>query len=175
MEINGLVKGIIEGLRVADAKTVAEVLLTKKDFSNLQSARVYAQRQLNLMVDLGQLIRGDGWYAVKGYRGEFQDHDRLLTKALAEILKLNYECQISREACWDSVGLRSDAVVLLKRGNDGLCFILEVVHNETPVYLLMKKHAWLAWSGANEALSKLFGYKIPHFSVITQEEICLIQ
>lgn len=165
MNVDSAVKKIIEDLRVADAKTVGDILYTKKEFKNPQSARVYSQKHLNSLVETGELIRGNGWYAAKGYRGEFKEHDYLLTKALAQVLKLKLESVIHREVSFEP-GLRSDAALLLKRKSKGLCFILEIVHNETAEYLNMKLNAWGGWAGAKEALSRLFGYRIPSFRVV---------
>jgi hypothetical protein len=165
MKLDAAVEKVIVDLRVADAKTVGDVLSTKHEFKNPHSARVQAQKHLNLLVETGQLMRGDGWYAVKGYRGEFKDHDRLLTQALAEILKLKYEADIRREVSFES-GLRSDAVVLLKKEKSGLCIVLEVALSETPEYLNQKVVAWRNWPGANQALSELFGIPIPYFTLV---------
>jgi len=162
MDTDTMIAEIITKLRVADARMVGDVLSTKHEFKNPHSARVQAQKHLNLLVETGQLMRGNGWYAVKGYRGEFKEHDRLLTQALAEILKLKYEADIHREVSFEP-GLRSDAVVLVKGEKSGLCLILEVAHSETPEYLNQKVVAWRNWQGANEALSELFG--IPIFFV----------
>lgn len=160
-----MVLPIVTALKVATARTVGDILYAKGGFKNAHSARVQAQKHLNFLSGTDQLIRGEGWYAVKGYRGKFKEHDRLLTQALSDILQLKYEAVIHREVAFEP-GLRSDAAVLLKRGNEGLCFILEVMHNESPEYLQMKKSTWINWKGANAALSELFGYRIPHFSIV---------
>ena len=39
MNVDSAVKKIIEDLRVADAKTVGDILYTKKEFKNPQSAK----------------------------------------------------------------------------------------------------------------------------------------
>ncbi len=165
MKVDTTVKKIIEDLRVADAKTIGDVLYAKKEFKNLQSARVYSQKHLNILVESRELVRGEHWYATPSYRGEFKEHDRLLTQAVAQILKLKVESFIFREVSFEP-GLRSDAAVLLKKADEGLCFILEIVHNEAAEYTNMKLNAWKNWKGATEALSKLFGYRIPFFSVV---------
>ena len=157
---------------MADAKTVAEVIASQKNFKNFQSCRVWTQKHLNILAETGRLMRGDGFYALKDYRGQFKDHDRLLTKALAEILKLGYKTVIHREAVFEPA-LRSDAAILLKRGDAGLCLILEVENTpqqNNPNYLAMKINQWKRWPGANEALSKLFGYRISHFSIIVSRD-----
>lgn len=169
MKPDDLVARIIESLRVADAKTVGEILVTKHPFKNSQSSRTRAQACLKLLAETGKIIRREGWYASKGYRGSYKEHDRLLTKALAEVLKLPFESVIFREVSFEPA-LRSDAAILLKRENSGLCFILEVVHNETAEYLEMKRNTWKNWEGANEALSKLFGYRIPRFSIVVSRD-----
>jgi hypothetical protein len=168
MKTDATVKKIIEDLRVADAKTVGEIVSARKNSTNPHSDRVQVQKQLNVLAETGGLIRGDGWYATPAYRGVFGEHDRLLTRALAEILKLNYETVIFREVAFEPA-LRSDAAVLLRKDGVGLCFLLECIHTEEPTYTTMKMKTWEHWQGATEALSQLFGYRIPHFTVLTHD------
>ncbi len=167
MEINGAVKKIAGQLRVSTAKIVGEVwFVTEPErFKDEHSARVQAQKHLNLLAETGQLVRGQGWYATPSYRGTFKDHDRLLTQALSDILKLKLECIIHREVAVEPA-MRADAAVLLARDGHGICFLLEVAHREDPAYTAMKINQWRRWPEANDALAKLFGYRIPHFSII---------
>jgi hypothetical protein len=161
-----LVSEVISSLKIADALTVGEILHAKGLYSNLQSARVNAQKKLNDLVALGQLEKGDGYYRVPGCKSEYQEHARLLTKCLAEVLKLSTDNQIYRELTIVNLGLRPDAVVLLTRENQGYCFILEVLINETEQYYQQKVNAWNNWPDSLNYLSRLFKYKIPHFDIV---------
>ncbi len=57
--------------------------------------------------------------------------------------------------------MRADAVVLLRKPTQALCFILEVVHTETDSYLKGKHDEWLR-QGVSKTMSELFGFHIPH-------------
>ena len=133
-----LVKQIAEALKVTDALTVGEILYARKVYSNLQSARVNAQKKLDKLVAEGLLEKGSGFYRVPGCKSEFKEHAQLITKTLAEVLKLPITSIIHREVVIPEVGLRSDAIVLLTKDNQGLCLILEVMNHEPPEYLQMK-------------------------------------
>jgi hypothetical protein len=160
------VSDIIQSLRIADPLTVGEILLAKKLYLNLQSARVNAQKKLNELVSLGHLERGDNYYRVLNCKSEYKEHSRLLTKALAEVLKLEVQSTIFREITISEVGLRPDAICLLTKNNQGMCLILECLINEPPEYLQMKQNTWDNWPGATEYLSQLFKYQIPFFELV---------
>ena len=160
------VSKIIQALRIVDSLTVGEILLAKKLYSNIHSARVNAQKKLNELVALGKLEKGNGFYRVPDCKSEYKEHSQLITKALAEVLKLEVQSTIFREITIPEVGLRPDAICLLIKDNRGLCLILEVCNNETPEYLQSKINVWDNWQGATEYLSNLFGYKIPHYEII---------
>jgi hypothetical protein len=160
------VSDIIQSLRVADSLTVGEIFLAKGLYSNLQSARVNAQKKLNELVALGQLEKADNYYRTPDCKSEYKEHARLLTKVLAELFKLpSVEPVIYREIT-TPVGLRPDAIVLLTKENQGLCLILEVLINETEAYFQMKKNTWDNWPEATRYLSELFNYKIPNFELL---------
>jgi hypothetical protein len=167
MKMDAAVKKVIGDLRVADAKTVGEVLAAHTDFKNTHSARVQAQKQLNLLVETGELIRGDGFYAVKGYRGSFTQgsHDRLVTDAIARLILLKLPISVRREVSFP-IGLRSDIVALIGKNGQGTCTVVEVANHETPEYLNQKIVAWKHWQGANEALRQLFNVPIPAFTLV---------
>jgi len=157
---------IIQSLRIADSLTVGEILLAKKLYSNLHSARVNAQKKLNELVALGKLEKGNGFYRTPNCRSEYKEHSLLITKALAEVLKLAVQSTIFREITIPEVGLRPDAICLLTKDHQGLCLILEVCNNETPEYLQSKINVWSNWQGGTEYLSQLFNYKIPHYEIV---------
>jgi len=157
---------ILQSLRIADPLTVGEILLAKKLYSNLHSARVNAQKKLNELVALGLLEKGPGFYRTLDCRSEYKEHAQLITKALAEVLKLEVQSTIFREITIPEVALRPDAICLLTRDQQGLCLILEVCNNETPEYLQSKINVWNNWQGDTQFLSQLFNYKIPHYEIV---------
>lgn len=164
-----IVSNIVSALKITDALTVGEILQAKGIYSNPQSARVNAQKKLNDLVALGKLERCDGYYRTLDCKSEYKEHSRLITKALAEILKLttdNLQVIIYRELTIVNVGLRPDAICLITKDNQGYCFILEVCNNETEEYLQQKINTWNNWEDSLKFLSQLFGYKIPHFEIL---------
>lgn len=164
------VSDIFFALKIADALTVGEILLAKGLYSNLQSARVNAQKALNNLAALDQIEKHHGYYRALDCKSEYKEHARLLTKSLAKIL-IRFDAAIHREIAISEIGLRPDAVVLLKKDGRGLCFVLEVVNNEPEIYLQSKINAWKNWAGALPYLSRLFGYTIPHFELITSSDL----
>jgi len=160
------VSSFMQSLRIADPLIIGEILLAKKLYSNLQSARVNAQKKLNALVALGQLQKGTGYYRTLDCQSEYKEHSRLITKALAEVLKLEVQSTIFREIAIPEVGLRPDAICLLTKDDRGYCLILEVCNNETPEYLQSKINTWSNWQEDTLYLSKLFGYKIPHYEIV---------
>lgn len=164
------ISNIISSLRITDSLTVGEILHSKGLYSNLHSARVNAQKALNGLADLGQIEKCKGYYRALDCTSEYKEHARLLTKSLAKII-IRYNAVIFREISIPEIGLRPDAIVLLKRDSQGLCFVLEVVNNESDIYLQSKINAWKNWEGALPYLSRLFGYRIPHFELITSDQL----
>jgi hypothetical protein len=117
----------------------------------------------------GRLEKGEGGYfKLTGMKGGHGEHSRLLTSALIGILKLNYPTKIFREHSIAEKGLRPDALVLIIRGNEGLCFVLEVCNNETPEYLQQKINTWNSWEEAKDYLSQLFETKIKAFDIVSE-------
>jgi hypothetical protein len=159
---------IILSLRIFTALDFGKILyaLNPGKYKDLHSARVQAQKNLNEFVSLGHLERGNGYYRIPGCQSEYGDHARLLTQALAELLKLNLQITIYREHSIPECGLRPDAICLINKDNLGLCFILEVLCNESHEYFLQKINTWKHWQGANKYLSDLFSVEIPHFAVV---------
>lgn len=164
------VSNIISTLRISDSLTIGEILHSKGLYSNVHSARVNAQKALNNLSDLGKIEKCKGYYRTLDCKSEYKEHSRLLTKSLSKILKRS-DAIIYREITVPEIGLRPDAVVLLKKDGSGLCFVLEAVNNETEIYLQSKINAWKNWAGALDYLSRLFGYRIPHFELVTSLEL----
>lgn|GEM_PF-543054 len=158
---------IMEVLKVADDKIIGEIMASKGIWSEGQSTRTNSLKSLKTLADLRKIERCNGFFRTLDCKSDYKDHAKLLTKALAEILKLNFPVKIYREITIPEKGLRSDAICLITKDNHGLCFVLEVIHNETQEYFKQKLTTWKTWNEATQYLSKLFGYKIPCFSVIT--------
>lgn len=164
------VSDIIQTLRISDPLTVGEILYFNGLYSNAHSARVNAQKKLNELVALGKLERGNGYYRTLDCKSEYGEHARALTKALTEVLKTDFNPQIRRELYIPKVSIRPDAVILLTKENQGLCFILEVALTETEEYLTQKINTWKNWAKAHVFLSELFNFKIPHFDIVVKGE-----
>jgi hypothetical protein len=161
------VKRIINSTKIIDAKSGGEILFKQGHYSTPQSGRTHFQKHANNLAALGKIERCDGFYRTLGCKSEYGEHARLLTSCLAEILKLPLTAHIYREVSF-SIGTRADAVVLLKKNDKGLCFVLEVAHNETHEYLQRKLNAWRNWKEATKALSELFGIPVPNFGFVVE-------
>ncbi len=139
-------------------------------WSRGHSERMQARKVLDRLVAERKIIKKDGYYHTPDVKDGYGEHAQLLTCAIAEILKLgNNKPIIFREKLL-SVGLRPDALVLLKRNNQGLCFALEILNNETRPYLQQKINTWKNWRQGTAELSRLFNVKIPHFDVVVHPE-----
>lgn len=161
---------LVDSLKIVDALTIGSILHAKGLYSSDHSARVQAQKALNSLVELGKLEKGTGYYRTLGCKSEYGEHARLLTKSLAELFKTNAVPVIFREHSISEIALRPDALVLLKRDGQGLCFVLEACHTETPEYLNQKITAWRNWENSHGYLSALFNCKVPHFEIVVVGE-----
>lgn len=162
---------IMEALVIADKHVVGDVMAHKGLWTKGVSAVNNSYKALNCLVDVGKLVKGDGYFKLPHSKSEYAEHARLLTEALAQILKANSTCKIFREHTIAEKGLRPDAIVVLKKENQGLCLVLEVCHTETESYLQQKINTWRYWQDAKTYLSQLTGYKIPHFDVIRSAQL----
>jgi hypothetical protein len=158
---------IMQQLRIASDKDVGEVMAHRGIWTTGKSPRNQSNRAMKELTDLGKLERGNGFYRIPGCKSEYADHARLLTASLVKILTLPHHAIIHREYTFPN-GLRSDAVVLLKKENKGICFILEVCHTETHEYLEGKKNEWLRSVTAKDELSNLFGYRVRSFGFVVE-------
>jgi hypothetical protein len=161
---------IMEALVIADKHTVGDIMAHKGLWNAGVSSVNNSYKALTTLVDQGKLEKGDGYFRTIGCRSEYKEHAQLLTKALAEIQKLNYQTKILREPTLDEIGLRPDAIVFLTKEDKGLCFILEVCNNEFPSFLTQKVNAWKGWDGAKERLSQFFG-EVKEFDIVVAGEI----
>ena len=163
-----MVYRLIETLKVSDSKTIGNIIstLTGKWKVGL-SSQVQAQKYLNILAASGKIIRGKGWYAVKGYQGKFKEHDRKLTQIIARLITLKLPISVHREVSFP-VGLRSDMVCLIGKSSKAICAVIEVANHETPEYLNQKITAWKNWNEATRHLSDLLDTTIPYFSIVTE-------
>jgi len=102
-------------------------------------------------------MKGKGFYAVKGgYRGEFKEHDRVITDCIAKLILLRLPITIYREHSLSN-GLRPDVIGLIKKNGKAINFVLECCINETDNFLNQKATAWLY----NNPLGEVFGFPVP--------------
>ncbi|HNY50306.1 MAG TPA: hypothetical protein PLV50_03055 [Smithella sp.] len=124
----------------------------------------------NLIPDY--LEKGEGYFKLKGLKGEHNEHSKEITKELIKIIKLNYQTIIHREKLIEEVKLIPDSLICLIDGKRAAVAILEVMRNEPQAYFEMKKHVWDNWPKAKEYLSELFNIKVESFNIInTAEEV----
>lgn len=120
---------LIQLLKVAPAKTISSIIYP--DSKNPHSSTVQTQKQANTLVLLGKIKRGTGWYAVNEYEGNYGEHDRLLTELIARLARLKLPLSVYREHSFP-IGIRSDLVVLIGKGNKAICGVIEAKNqNET--------------------------------------------
>lgn len=164
MAYEDILMGYMLKLSVANKHDIAELVDEYWTEGVSRTNNVY--KALSKNVAMGRLVKGDGYFKLPDCKSEYKEHARLLTKALVEILKLKLETKIHREHTIPEIGLRPDSIVLLTKEDKNLCFILEVVNNETEEYLRQKVHALRHWEGALDYLSSLFNIKIPAFDIV---------
>jgi hypothetical protein len=161
------VSSLLSILKVADDKIIGEIMSSRGYWTTGPSARNNSFKILKSLSDQKIIQKGKGYFSTLNCKSKYGDHSRLLTQALARILIACPNATIFREQTISEKGLRPDAVCLITKDNRGLCFILEVLHNETSEYFKQKLSTWKTWSGATDYLSQLFGFTVPSFSIIT--------
>lgn len=166
-----MIYGLIESLVIADKHIIGDIMAHKGLWTKGVSAVNNSYKALNLLVDSGKLVKGENYYKLPDCRSEYKVHSQLLSKALAEIIKLNLESKIFREMSLQEIGLRMDSIILLTRGNESVCFCLEVCNNETESYLASKVNALKNWDGALQTFSLLFETKIKEFDIVVSGDI----
>ena len=137
------------------------------------SGYVQAQKILRGLSELGKIDRRNRLYFSKNSKSEGGEHALAVADHIAEIFARFDGPQVLREHQITGKGLRPDLICHIRRGNHELCFILEVVRNETPEYLAMKRSVWAEWPEASEYLSNLFKTTVRHFDFVTSEEFNL--
>jgi len=163
--------GLMESLVIADKHVIGDLMGHKGIWTKGVSTVNNSYKALNLLVDAGKLAKGDGYFKLPDCQSQYAEHAQLLTKALAEILRLNLDAKIFREITLGEIGLRPDALVLLSRDGQALCFVLEVCNNESPEYLTQKVNSWSQWAESRETLSKLFKTQVKAFDIVVFGDI----
>lgn len=162
------IHGIMESLVIADKHIVGDIMSSKGIWTEGTSASNNADKVLK---NDHRLEKIDGYYRLIGCHSTYAEHSKLLTQYLADILKLNLITKIFREKTLNEIGLRPDALVLLIKDNQVICFILEVCNNEFPEFLQQKVNAWCQWEGALKALSQLFETRIKEIDFVVSGDI----
>jgi hypothetical protein len=163
-----LVMDYMESMVIADKHVVADIMSFRNIWTRGTPAVNNSYKTLTNLTALNKLVKGDGYFKLPSCKSEYAEHAQLLTKAIAEIIKTNLVVKIIREATLNEIGLRPDAIALLKNGNKAVCFVLEVCNNETEEYLTQKINAWKHWEGGLEKLSEIFKTRIPAFDVVVE-------
>jgi hypothetical protein len=159
----------MQELVIADKHVIGDLM---EDVWSTKVSRVNnSYKTLNTLVDAGRLEKGDGYFRLPGCKSEYKEHAQLLTKALAEIKKLKLNSKIIREVTLNEIGLRPDALVLITKDNQAVCFVLEVCNNEFPEFLQQKVNAWRQWGEALKTLSQLFETEIKAFDIVVSGDI----
>ena len=108
------------------------------------------------------------YFRIPGCRSHGGEHAIEVSKSLAEIIKLDLDYVIKREPTIQSVSLRPDSIVLLKKSDKYLCFILEICCAETESYLSMKINTLRGCENVKEELSELVGVKVQEFDIVVK-------
>jgi hypothetical protein len=109
-------------------------------------------------------------YKLPACKSEGSSHALAVTQHIAEIFYHFDSSIIFREKLIEEVALRPDIMAFVSRDGKGLAFIVEVVLEEPPEYLAMKRTTWEKWAGATEYLSNLFGQKVRWVDFVPSNE-----
>jgi hypothetical protein len=168
MELIDRIKKLIEVFRVANDDIIGN---TARQVFNLNwseglSSRNQAHKPLDTLALTKQIIKGKGFYAVKGYRGEYKDHDKAVTHCIKDLILTKLPISIRREVSF-TLGIRSDVVGIIGKNNKGTAFWLEVCDTETDAYFSQKVTALKNNRPVIiKALTELFATNIPDFTLV---------
>jgi hypothetical protein len=165
------VYSIMERVQIATKHQVGDVMAHWEIWNPGVSAVNNSYKELNNNVEERRLVKENNYYKLPEVKSGFKPHSQLLSACLISILKFNRDCKIFREHTIAEKGLRPDALVCLIKENLLACFVLEAMDTETESYSEMKKNVWQAWDDAPKYLSELFGYVIPHFDIVTSDDL----
>ena len=125
------------------------------------------RKRMDILAERGLLVKGKGFYKIPSLKVEvYSAHDQEVNKACIKFLCLKgIEAFIKKEVPFAN-GTQTDAVILLVKGTQAMCIILEVCVSEPDDQLKTKAEKWLGWPFAKEALSELFGINIEKFGIV---------
>ena len=159
---------IMNSLVIADTKTISEILSAKGIWpADKAYANVY--KYLSNLEAIGKLEKHPGFWRKPGCVSTYQDHAKALTQSLSTILKTPYEVVLYREKKIQEISIILDCICFLKKDDFGRVFCFEEVRTETDSYLEQKVNTLKHWEGILGYLSKLTGYLIPHFDIVTED------
>jgi len=158
---------LMESLHIATSVQVAKCLKNPT-----HSGRVQAQRDLNKLADLNLLERRDKFYLLPGCKAQ-GNHALAVSDAISEIYFRFESPTVYREKLIEEKSIRPDLMCHVRKENQELCFIMEVVREESLEYLRMKRNVWDEWPEACAYLSELFQAKVKHFDFVTSQEFNL--
>jgi len=167
---------IMQKVVIANIQTIAATIEALGIWQAGDSTYQNVYKCLNLLVKEGKLIKEKNYYKIPACKSNFDSHAINLTCDLASILKSYPQSIIYREHTISEVGLRPDALVLIRKinqeGGGAACAIVyECVLQERPEYLTKKENIWKTWQGALTFLTNLFNQKIPYFEFVTSENL----
>lgn len=157
---------LMKQLVIASKREIGDIMACKGVWTVGTSTVNNSYKALCALADIGKVVKSNGYFKLPSCKSEYAEHAQLLTKSLAELFKLPEINPVIFREHTTPVGLRSDAICLITKDNQGLCLILEVMINEPERYLKMKQNTWENWPEATQHLSQLFNYKIPHFEIV---------
>jgi hypothetical protein len=157
---------LTQDVKVFTTKDLATINFQKGYWGTFQSSLTRTNELLKAFAETGKVIKSGTYWHTPEYRGEYKEHDQLITQNIVELHKPEINPILKREVSF-SCGLRSDITALLVKGNKARCAIIEVDLSETIEYLTGKFNQWTAWKDARSALSQLFGFEIPTFDLVS--------
>ncbi len=161
---------VVDILKVTDRQPVGDILANRLGWRSGTSAANQAFKALCNLASVGRIEKHRGFFRMPGTKSDYGIHDRLTTGAISQLLICRPGSIIYREHTIAEVGLRPDILALIVRGQEARCAVIELANFESESSLVAKRHVWDSWAGGAEYLSRLFGYRIPHFEFIALRE-----
>jgi hypothetical protein len=162
LSVTELILRFFKSIKVARKHEVGDFLAhTTGKWTPGVSATNQAYKHLRPLVDLRKLIQDGVVFKLPHVKATWTPHTELLTKTLVELLKKYPDSLIYREKLLP-IGLRPDALVLLRHEGKGRLLIVEACVTETEQYLEHKIKTMKSWDPL-PYLSELFGHNIPHY------------
>ncbi len=173
MDLINVILSLLNVLKVADAFVISDYLIKtgKVKWQPGHSARVQVDKLLRPHVLTGKIEKCRGYYRVDS-KSTYQPHSKLITQTILNILTAYPQSIVKREVevpC----GLRSDIIALIvTKGGDAICVIIEVILQETPEYLESKLNKWNSYEDALPFLRELFHQpQIPCYTFVKHTEL----